>query len=228
MTPSQLTGRSAEHIVDVTEPRCRLHAGVQRAFLDLYDAARAAGLELAVASSFRSFERQLTIWNEKFTGQRAVLDVDGGPLDLMSLNDDERIDAILRFSALPGTSRHHWGTDVDVFDRRTLPAGYQVQLVSAEYAAGGVFERLHEWLSRHALTFGFFKPYQGIHSGVAPEPWHWSYAAIAEPARMQLSCDVLSEALRDSPILGKAALLARLPDLHGRYVRNIDAPQAFA
>ena len=34
-----------------------------------------------------------------------------------------RIDAILCWSALPGGSRHHWGTDCDVIDAAALPAG---------------------------------------------------------------------------------------------------------
>jgi LAS superfamily LD-carboxypeptidase LdcB len=228
MTPSQLTGRSAEHIVDVLEPRCQLHAGAQHAFLDLHRAARAAGLELAPASSFRSFTRQLTLWNEKFAGRRAVVDEDGRRVDVLALNDEQRIDAILKFSALPGTSRHHWGTDVDLFDRLAMPPGYQLQLVSAEYASGGPFEKLHDWLERHARSFGFFKPYQGIASAVAAEPWHWSFADIAEPARLQLTPDILAEALRDSPILGKQSLFARLPDLHAAFVWNIDPPPALA
>lgn len=228
MTPAQLTGRNADHIVEVAQPRCQLHAGVQRAFLDLLRAGRGAGLDIVPASAFRSFERQLQIWNGKFTGERGVLDDAGRPVNMPLLDDDRRIDAILRFSALPGTSRHHWGTDVDLFDRRAMPQGYRVQLVGAEYAPGGPFEKLHDWLARHADKFGFFKPYRGERSAVAPEPWHWSFAAIAEPARTQLTPDILLDALENSAILGKRALFARLPDLHERFVRNIDPPPALA
>jgi LAS superfamily LD-carboxypeptidase LdcB len=228
MTPLQLTGRDAGHIVELAQPRCQLHAGVQRAFLDLHRAAQEAGLELTPASSFRSFERQLTIWNEKFEGRRPVLDAAGKHIDVLALNDEQRIRAILQFSALPGTSRHHWGTDLDLFDRRAIPPGYQLQLVGAEYAPGGPFEKLHDWLERHALAFGFFKPYRGIRSAVAPEPWHWSFAEIAETARRQLTQDILREALEGCAILGKQALFAQLDELHARYVWNIDVPPAYA
>ena len=228
MTPLQLTGRDAGHIVELAEPRCQLHAGVQRAFLELHRAAQAAGMALTPASSFRSFERQLTIWNEKFAGKRPVLDAAGGRIDVLTLNEEQRIRAILQFSALPGTSRHHWGSDLDLFDRRAMPEGYQLQLVGAEYAPGGPFEKLHDWLERHALEFGFFKPYRGIASAVAPEPWHWSFADIAEPARRQLTQDILREALESSAILGKQALFAQLDELHATFVWKIDPPPAYA
>jgi len=224
MTPEQLTGRDAGHIVDVTDPPCQVHAGSRGALLDLCRAARAAGFDPVVASSFRSFERQLTIWNEKFSGRRAVLDAAGRPLDIAPLDDAARIRAILLWSALPGASRHHWGTDVDLIDRASMPPGYRVQLVGAEFERGGPFEAFHDWLLRHAACFGFFKPYRGILSGVAPEPWHWSHAEIAEPARQRLTPELLLQALESAPILGKEALAARIGELHATYVRDIDRP----
>ena len=36
---------------------------------------------------------------------------------------------ILEWSALPGASRHHWGSEFDVFDLAALPEGYRVQLL---------------------------------------------------------------------------------------------------
>ena len=112
-------------------------------------------------SSFRDFDRQLQIWNAKFSGARALLDAAGRPLDATALSPAARIDAILLWSALPGASRHHWGTDVDLIDRAATPAGYRVQLTPAEFAAGGPFARLHDWLEAHAARFGFFRPFRG-------------------------------------------------------------------
>ena len=51
----------------------------------------------------------------------------------------ERIEAILPWSALPGASRHHWGTDVDLIDRKATPPGYRVQLTPEEFEPGGPF-----------------------------------------------------------------------------------------
>ena len=32
------------------------------------------------------------------------------------MDDDAAIDKIIEYSTLPGTSRHHWGTDIDIID----------------------------------------------------------------------------------------------------------------
>lgn len=224
MTPEQLTGRDTGHIVDAGRPGFQVHAGSRGALLALCQAARDAGFDPFAVSSFRSFERQLAIWNDKFRGRRPVLDAAGHPIDILSLDEEARVRAILLWSALPGASRHHWGTDVDLIDRNAVPPGYQVRLTGDEFDRGGPFEAFHDWLVRHAPEFGFFKPYRGVLSGVAPEPWHWSHAGIAEPARRQLTPDLLLQALRDAPILGRRALVQGVEELHARYVRDIDLP----
>ena len=90
---------------------------------------------------------------------------------------------ILRFSALPGTSRHHWGTDLDVYDAGALEvAGVSLQLRPREYAGGGHQASLAEWLDHQVnagTAEGFFRPYRSAHAGVAPEPWHLSYQPLA-------------------------------------------------
>ncbi|SPY94009.1 D-alanyl-D-alanine carboxypeptidase [Proteus mirabilis] len=65
------------------------------------------------ASFIRSFERQLAIWNGKFEGTRPVLDAESQPIDIQTLSEGQRCEAILKWSALPGASRHHWGTEID-------------------------------------------------------------------------------------------------------------------
>src|SRR5579871_1839442 len=115
----QLTGRSATHVQPVelqSNDYCLLHARAGKAASALQKAARAAGLELYVASSFRDFNRQLGIWNGKFNGQRPLLDRAGAVIDRANLYENELIDAILIWSALPGASRHHWGSDFDVME----------------------------------------------------------------------------------------------------------------
>ena len=53
-------------------------------------------------SSFRDFARQLAIWNAKFSGETPLYDADGRTLEAARLAPEERIAAILRWSALPG------------------------------------------------------------------------------------------------------------------------------
>ncbi len=224
MNDGELTGQVRTHIEAVRDPECALHAHVVAPFLNLRRAALADGFELTPQSSFRDFSRQLTIWNGKFSGQRPMVDASGQPIDVRQLSPLERVEAILLWSALPGASRHHWGTDVDLIDARATPAGYRVQLTPEEFAPGGPFAPLGEWLEANAPRFGFFRPFRGVLSGVRPEPWHFSFAPVAENARRALSPAVLSRALAAAPLLGKDVVLARLDQLHARYVANIDWP----
>jgi hypothetical protein len=136
----------------------------------------------------------------------------------------QRVDAILLWSALPGASRHHWGTDIDVIDGRATPPGYRVQLTPEEYAPGGPYAPLAQWLEKNAARFGFFQPFRGVLSGVQPEPWHFSFAPVAEDARRDLSAAVLYKAIEAAPLLGKEQVLAQLDALHARYVESIDWP----
>jgi LAS superfamily LD-carboxypeptidase LdcB len=212
--------------VEVREPRCVLHREAVPAWLALRAEAGRAGIDLVAASSFRDFEHQLRIWNAKFRGERALLDAAGEPLDHASLDEGRIVEAILHWSALPGASRHHWGTEIDVIDGAALPPGQRPGLLPAEYAPGGVFERLGAWLDAHAGDFGFYRPYDRYRGGVQPEPWHLSYAPVACAAESCLTPGLLTEALAGADIAGKETVLARLADIHRRYVRSVAMPAA--
>ena len=103
----ELTGRARTHLLQIESPRCLLHAAVAGPFLALHAAAAHDGIDLMPASSFRDFDRQCLIWNEKFRGDRPLLDRSGQVILAASLPVAERIEAILAWSALPGASRHH-------------------------------------------------------------------------------------------------------------------------
>jgi len=177
-----LVGRSESQLV-----RCWSDHLVHRECLSaleiLRDEAANAGFELAIASSYRSYDRQLLIWQEKVAGKRPVLDAAEHPLVVSELDDEELLWALLRWSALPGTSRHHWGTDLDVYDARALrEAGSKLQLTVAECAPDGPLGDFHQWLSESIATGrsqGFYRPYDCDRGGVAEEPWHLSYAPVA-------------------------------------------------
>ncbi len=220
----QLTGRARTHLVELDEPRCVLHAAVVGPFLALRAAAALDGLQLEPASSFRDFERQCHIWNAKYRGERPLLDRMGRALDAASLTPAERVDAILAWSALPGASRHHWGTDLDVYDRAALSEGARPELVPAEYASGGPSARLDMWLAAHAHEYGFYRPYMTDRGGVGFEPWHISYAPVAQRCIAQLDAALLREALGSAPIEGAAEVQVRLEELLLRYVAAVDAP----
>jgi LAS superfamily LD-carboxypeptidase LdcB len=223
-SPAELTGQTRGHIVDLDEPPASLHYAVVEPFQAMRKAALAAGIDLVPASSFRDFNRQLAIWNGKCRGERPLLDAQGQLLDGRQLREDELVAAILVWSALPGASRHHWGTDFDAIDRAAMPEGYRPQLVPEEYAAGGVFERLGAWLQAHAAEHGFYRPYTSWRGGSQPEPWHLSYAPVASQALAQFSPAVLRGALEQAPIEARAAVERALPALFERYVASVDQP----
>ncbi|HAJ99370.1 MAG TPA: hypothetical protein DCM62_05030, partial [Bacteroidales bacterium] len=70
-----------------------------------------------------------------------------------------------------GTSRHHWGTDIDI------------NSVEPAYFATDKGKREYRWLCENAAKFGFCQPYtphgQNRWGGYEEEPWHWSYVPIA-------------------------------------------------
>ncbi|GAC1302182.1 MAG: M15 family metallopeptidase [Steroidobacteraceae bacterium] len=224
MNDLELTGRAATHVRDLEESACALHAHAISPFRSLQRAAQGAGIAVKPVSAFRGFDRQLAIWNAKYRGERPLLDRTGRPLESAALSPDERVTAILQWSALPGASRHHWGTDVDLIDANAVPENYSVQLSVAEFSAAGPFAALARWMDSHAARFGFFRPFRGIWSGVQPEPWHFSFAPVAESGRRKLSVELLYGVIEAAPLLGKTEVLRRLPEIHAHYVAAIDVP----
>jgi LAS superfamily LD-carboxypeptidase LdcB len=222
LTPYQLAGLDDTHLTQVAEGQ-RLQAEVARQLARLQADARAAGFELAIASSFRSFERQLLIWNGKACGQRPVYDDAGKLVDIRAMGDAGKLAAIMRFSAIPGTSRHHWGTDLDVFDAAAMPAGYQLQLSAAEVADNGLFGAMHGWLDERMAageSHGFFRPYAVDRGGVAVERWHLSYAPASLACAAQLNDAVLREVWDGAPqpVLLRDEIERELAQLKVRYL----------
>ena len=226
-----LTGRSEGHPCLAAAREvvgAPVHFQVVEPFLHLRAEAARAGFELEILSGFRSFERQLSIWNRKATGELPVLDTDANPVAIDSLSDRELVFSILRWSALPGASRHHWGTDLDVFDAAAKPDGYDIELVPKEVNPSGIFGPLHDWLDRRieaSSAFGFFRPYDRDRNGVAPERWHLSCGPVAAPFEQHLSVDVLKGAIQDADIEQKEVILEHLDEIYVRFVMNIGRPQ---
>ncbi|MGH7249837.1 MAG: D-alanyl-D-alanine carboxypeptidase family protein, partial [Minisyncoccia bacterium] len=77
---------------------------------------------------------------------------------------------ILEYIAAPGTSRHHWGTDIDI-------NGANISYFENE----GNEEYL--WLVQNAGSFGFCQTYRSKNldgrTGYKEERWHWSYLPLS-------------------------------------------------
>ncbi len=202
LTDGLLTGRD-DALIDHASLERPVHRELVPAFVELRRRASEAGFDLAIVSGYRNYARQLRIWNDKADGLRPLLDSDGRPLDAGALDDWQRVQAILRWSALPGASRHHWGSDIDVYDRAAVEADYDVQLTPDEVADAGPFGPLHRWLDEQMARgdcCGFFRPYADDCGGIAPERWHLSYAPVALQFQRQLNPQRLLRAL-DAPEL---------------------------
>lgn len=166
-----------------------LHRDTYAAFEEMHAAAAAAGVKLVMVSATRNFRRQKQIWEAKWKGQRLLEgkekanEVYPAPAD--------RARAILRYSSMPGTSRHHWGTDIDL---NALTNGY---------FDDGEGKKIYDWLTANADAYGFCQPYtpKGDErpNGYEEERWHWSYLPLA--TRLT---DYAATALRDTDIAGFA------------------------
>lgn len=223
-----LTGQTDSHVCSPASADLddfRVHREVVEPFLRLRSDAARAGFDLRVLSGFRDFERQSSIWNRKAMGELAVLDSDASPLDIRTLGERELVFAILRWSALPGASRHHWGTDIDVYDATAKPAGYEIELIPEEVEAGGMFAPLHEWLDGRieaGASHGFFRPYDQDRQGVAPERWHLSHAPVAARCEQDLTIEVLRNTLMAADLRLKETVLEHLEQIYERFVVNIN------
>jgi len=110
-----------------------------------------------LVSSVRNFASQNTIWTNKYNNFTYV------PPGL------ERCLEILKYSSMPGTSRHHWGTDIDIYS-----------VDGSDFAPGTIGQKIHDWLTKNGRNYGFCQPYSpGRTGGYYEEPWHWSYFPLS-------------------------------------------------
>lgn len=145
-----------------------MHREAYEAFIRMHEAAKADGITLTIISSWRSFEMQKTIWEDKWNGRQIL----SGNIRATSISDPtKRAAEILRFSSMPGTSRHHWGTDIDINN------------LNHSYFNSGKGKQEYNWLRNNAARYGFCQPYTPLvernNTGYDEEKWHWSYMPVA-------------------------------------------------
>jgi len=176
------------------------------AFDAMRQAAKKEGILLYSVSSYRGFEHQMKIWNQKYKG----LSQSGVPAH-------DIIWKILEYSSMPGSSRHHWGTDLDLIDdSSTRPA----DPLRAEYfAEGGIYHNLYQWLLLNAPTYGFYEVYTNDpqRTGFAYEPWHWSFSELSISFLKEYGEIDLLKHLRNSPMEGRQILT---PEIIQRYKKD--------
>lgn len=147
----------------------RMRKDAYSAFLEMQTAALKEGINLKILSAVRPFSHQKSIWEAKWNGNRKV---DGKDLSKTLPDAKERAYKILTYSSMPGTSRHHWGTDIDL------------NSLEPDFFETGEGKRIYEWLTTNAGSFGYCQPYspkgEERPDGYNEEKWHWSYMPISE------------------------------------------------
>ncbi len=127
------------------------------------------GIQIKVVSSYRDYNHQNRIWEHKFKRFRES-----------GLSPIQSIKKIIEYSTIPGTSRHHWGTDLDLIDGAKQVTGDV--LVPSKFHGTGPFCKFKEWMDIHAQSFGFYLVYTDVpnRKGFNYEPWHYSYKALSK------------------------------------------------
>jgi LAS superfamily LD-carboxypeptidase LdcB len=203
-------------------PNHWLHKDAANAIKQLQRLALQQGFDLRLASSYRSFSRQLQIWNEKYQGMRPCYDPLGQEIKMHILPPLERIKAICHFTAIPGTSRHHWGTDIDIYDANAITRS-ELQLIEPEYNSNGPCGPMHDWLQTSALELGFIYPYTELNQlDIANEPWHLSFQTVARPYQ-QMLCPALwikQMQTQNLEFMGLQTLTKHIDNLFELYVYN--------
>lgn len=176
-------------------------------FIEMFNAAKKDGVNLRIISATRPFNHQKRIWEEKWTGKRAV---DGKYLTEPAKDPAQRALLIMRWSSMPGTSRHHWGTDIDI------------NKLENSYFASGTGKKEYDWLVKNAPTYGFCQVYSAKPStrktGYEEEKWHWSYMPLARNFTA-----VYKQLIQNEDINGfEGSSAAKSIDAIGNYVLGIN------
>lgn len=178
------------------------------AFEEMYNAAQKEGVNLIIRSAARTFYNQKNIWEAKWSGNRVI--ENGKNAKTTYPNPRDRALKILEYSSMPGTSRHHWGTDIDL------------NMLNNAYFDSGKGKSIYKWMNDHAHEYGFCQVYSEIGGdrpyGYKEERWHWSYLPISQ--ELTKACKAI---LKDEMIAGfKGAETAAEIDVVKRYVLGLN------
>ena len=136
-------------------------------FDEMYNAALKEGIKLLIISGTRSFNHQKHIWDRKWAK------------NIMKMDSISTIKEILKYSSMPSTSRHHWGTDIDLNNLQN------------SYFEKGEGKKIFDWLVKNAFKYGFHMTYdnqeESKRTGYKMEKWHWSYMPISEQYLLQFN-----------------------------------------
>ncbi len=145
-------------------------------FDQMYNAALKDGIKLVIISGTRSFNHQKYIWDRKWAK------------NIQKMDSISAVKEIMKYSSMPSTSRHHWGTDIDLNN------------LENSYFEIGEGKKIFDWLVENAFKYGFHMTYDNQEetkrTGYKMEKWHWSYMPISEQFLIQfneyINCENIS------------------------------------
>lgn len=162
-----------------------------QAFLEMSAAAEKDGFTIRIVSSYRTFNHQNLIWTRKYKRYKAK-----------KLTSKQAIANNIKYTAIPGSSRHHWGTEIDVVNGRIKTSRYPLN--TRNYHGYGIYKNFREWMDANAYKYGFYQVYTNDHNrkGFKYEPWHYSYAEIGKPMLKSYRERKIEEKLKNQQLLG--------------------------
>ncbi|AEE18531.1 D-alanyl-D-alanine carboxypeptidase-like protein [Dokdonia sp. Hel_I_63] len=166
ISEDELLGKGAPLLTKTSAYRLRPEAAV--AYEEMKSAAFKEGIKFQVVSSYRDYNHQNRIWERKYKSFRES-----------GLNPTAAIEKIIQYSTIPGTSRHHWGTDIDIVDATPKVSGGL--LIPSKFHGNGPFCKFKEWMDNNANTYGFYLVYTDNQNrnGFNYEPWHYSFKSLS-------------------------------------------------
>ncbi|MEI8348045.1 MAG: M15 family metallopeptidase, partial [Pseudomonadota bacterium] len=178
------------------------------------------GRGLLFHTAYRSHHRQVALWNAKARGKRPLLDMHCRHIRAETLTPEELMWAILRWSALPGASRHHWGTDFDCYDLNACPPNYQIQLTPAE--SQNLFGPFHSWLDEKMKDpqFPFYRPYDVYRGGIAVEPWHLSYTPLSRPFKEAYTYELFLKVIEETAFELEDLVMENAQEIFDKFVNS--------
>jgi len=143
-----------------SKPNLYLRKEAYDAYISMHNNAAKEGIQLTIISATRNFNHQKSIWDRKWQREKYA-----------GWSHAEKAKDILKYSSMPGCSRHHWGTDIDI---NSLEPAYFTQ---------GAGKKIFDWLCANASKFGYYQTYTSKSDGrrgYEEEQWHWSYMPLAK------------------------------------------------
>ena len=161
------------------------------AFEKMKEKAANEGIDIKVVSSYRSFSHQKRIWQRKY---KRYIDQNSPP--------EVAISKIIAYSTIPGTSRHHWGTEIDIIDGNSKHPKHVLQ--PKNFYENGPYTRLKNWMDKNSEEFGFHLVYTNNkdRKGFKHEPWHFSYKPTSQQMLKEYLKLNIKEKLKDLNLIG--------------------------